>query len=102
MLSPFSLFTKNRKHYVTFNWTDFAGKDQAAVFQLDKNDIRQALAIIRVRTGKDITFTDEEARKQMGSSERKACAGPGASRAAAAASPCGESFSRAAAASPCG
>lgn len=65
-LSPFSLFAKNRKHYVTLSWTDSDGKAQAAVLQFDKNDIRAAMAILRTRTGKDITFQDEEAQKQMG------------------------------------
>lgn len=65
-LTPFSLFAKNRKHYVTLSWTDAAGKEQAAVLQFDKNDIRTALAILRTRTGKEVTFQDEEAQKQMG------------------------------------
>jgi hypothetical protein len=66
VLTPWALFSKNRKHYVTFSWKDSAGKDQAVVLQFDKNDIRPALAIIKARTGKEITYQDEEARKQMG------------------------------------
>lgn len=65
-ISPVALFTKNRKHYVTMSWKDADGKGQSAVFQLDKNDIRPALSIIKVRTGKTIAYTDEEAQKQMG------------------------------------
>lgn len=65
-LTPFSLFAKNRKHYVTFSWTDADGKEQAAVLQFDKNDIRPAMAVMKARTGKEITFQDEEAQKQMG------------------------------------
>jgi hypothetical protein len=66
VLSPFALFSKNRKHYVTFSWKDAEDKDQAAVLQFDKNDIRPALAIMKARTGKELTFQDEEAQKQMG------------------------------------
>lgn len=68
-LSPLALFSKNRRHYVTFTWKESDGQEQAAVLQFDKEDIRPALSIIRVRTGKTITFQDEEARKQLGGGE---------------------------------
>lgn len=71
VLSPLALFSKNRKHYVTFTWKDAEDKEQAAVLQFDKEDIRPALSIIRVRTGKEITFQDEEAQKQMGGKDKK-------------------------------
>lgn len=71
VLSPLALFSKNRKHYVTFSWKDAEGKDQAAVIQFDKNDIRPAMAIMKARTGKEITFQDEEAQKQMGGGAEK-------------------------------
>jgi hypothetical protein len=71
VLSPLALFSKNRKHYVTFTWKDGEDKEQAAVLQFDKEDIRPALSIIRVRTGKEITFQDEDAQKQMGGKEKK-------------------------------
>ncbi len=71
LLSPLALFAKNRKHYVTFTWQDAEGKEQAAVLQFDKNDIRPALSIIKVRTGKEIVFQDEEAQKQMGGGAKK-------------------------------
>ncbi len=66
-LSPIAIFAKARKHFVTISFKDADGKDQAAVFEFDKNDIRQNLTIFKVRTGKEITYQDEEAKKQMGS-----------------------------------
>lgn len=66
LLSPVMLFAKARKHYVTFSYKDGDGKDQGAVFEFDKNDIRQVLVVLKARTGKEITYQDEEARKQMG------------------------------------
>jgi hypothetical protein len=48
------------------NYKDPAAKEQSVVFEFDKDDIRPALAIFKARSGKDITFTDDEARKQMG------------------------------------
>jgi len=65
-LSPLVLFKKSRHHYVTVNYKDTAEKDQAVVFEFDKDDIRMALTTLKTRTGKAITFTDDEARKQMG------------------------------------
>lgn len=65
-LSPVALFSKARHHFVTFAWADKEGKDQAAVFEFDKGDIRTALAVIHARTGKEIVYQDDEARKQMG------------------------------------
>jgi hypothetical protein len=66
LLTPLVLFKKSRHHYVTLNYKDSAEKGQAVVFEFDKDDIRMALATLKARTGKAITFTDEEARKQMG------------------------------------
>jgi hypothetical protein len=65
-LSPFALFGKARHHYVTLSWKDTDGNDQAAVFEFDKEDIRAVLATVKARTGKSITYLDEEAKKQMG------------------------------------
>jgi hypothetical protein len=66
LLSPLALFKKARHHYVTLNYTDKESKDQAVVFEFDKNDIRPALAILRARTGKEVSYLDDEAKKQMG------------------------------------
>jgi hypothetical protein len=66
LLSPLALFKKARHHYVTINYKDSDKNEQAVVFEFDKDDIRSALATLRARTGKDITFLDDEARKQMG------------------------------------
>jgi hypothetical protein len=65
-LSPLVLFKKSRHHYVTLNYTDDAAKDQAVVFEFGKDEIRMALTSLKARTGKTITFTDDDARKQMG------------------------------------
>jgi hypothetical protein len=70
-LTPLALFSKNRRHYVTLAWKDAAGKAQAAVFEFDKDDIRPALASIRARSGKEIVYQDEQAKKQMGAATEK-------------------------------
>jgi hypothetical protein len=66
LLSPLALFKKARHHYVTVGYKDTQDKDQAVVFEFGKDDIRLALATLKARTGKELTFTDDEARKQMG------------------------------------
>ena len=71
VVSPVALFTKNRKHYVTISWKDAEAKGQSAVLRFDKNDVRTALSIIKVRTGKPVTYQDEEARKEMGGEAEK-------------------------------
>ena len=35
LVSPLALFSKKRNHYLTINFKDPAGKDQAAVFERD-------------------------------------------------------------------
>ena len=69
LLTPLALFSKNRRHYVTLSWKDSGGHDQAAVFEFDKNDIRPALASLRARSGKNVAYQDDQARKQMGGAE---------------------------------
>ena len=66
LLSPLALFSKNRRHYVTLAWKDAEGRDQAAVFEFDKDDIRPALASIRARSGREVVYQDEPAKKRMG------------------------------------
>jgi hypothetical protein len=70
-LTPLSLFSKNRHHFVTLSFKDLEGREQAAVFELDKNDVRSALAILRARSGKEVTYQDEQASKQMGAGTQK-------------------------------
>jgi hypothetical protein len=61
--SPWLLFSKKRKHYLTINYKDDAGKTQAAVFELGKDVIRTMLSSLEARTGKEIQYQDEEAKK---------------------------------------
>lgn len=64
LVSPLALFSKKRRHYLTINFKDQAtGTDQAVVFELGKEIVRTTLAIIEARTGKQIQYQDDEARK---------------------------------------
>ena len=62
-VSPLALFSKKRKHYLTVNYTDQAGKDQAVVLELGKDIVRTTLTILETRSGKDMKYQDEEAAK---------------------------------------
>jgi hypothetical protein len=63
MISPLALFSKKRNHYLTVSYTDASGKEQAAVFELGKGIIRTTLKVLEVRSGKQIEYQDDEARK---------------------------------------
>lgn len=63
LVSPLALFSKKRKHFMTVTYNDAAGKEQAAVLELGKDIIRTTLTIVQTRSGKEITYQDDEARK---------------------------------------
>lgn len=63
LVSPLALFSKKRKHYLTLSYKDAEGKGQAAVFELGKDVIRTMLSSMEARTGKQIQYQDDEARK---------------------------------------
>lgn len=58
-----SLFSKKRKHYVTIGYKDDEGKDQVAVIELGKDIVRTTLPILETRSGKQIEYQDDEARR---------------------------------------
>lgn len=64
LVSPLALFSKKRNHYLTITYKDTSDKEQAGVFELGKEIVRTTLKILEVRTGREITFQDEEACKQ--------------------------------------
>jgi len=65
-LGLLTLFSKKRNHYLTIAYKDDNDKDQVAVLELGKNIVRTTLPVVRTKSGKDISFQDEEARKAAG------------------------------------
>lgn len=63
LVSPIALFSKKRRHFLTLGFTDADGKNQAGVFELGKDVIRVTLASLEARTGKEIQYQDDEAKK---------------------------------------
>ena len=66
LLSPFALFHKARKHFVTITYQDKDKAEQAVVLEFDNDDIRMVLASLKARTLQTIVMQDEEAKKEMG------------------------------------
>jgi len=62
LISPFALFSKKRKHFLTINYLDAKEKQQAIVVELGKDIVRTTLATLEARTGRKIEYQDEEAR----------------------------------------
>jgi len=62
-ISPWLLFSKKRKHFLTVGWNDEQKKQHAAVFELGKSIIRTTIATLEARTGKKVDYQDDEARK---------------------------------------
>lgn len=65
-LGLLTLFSKKRNHYLTIAYKDDAGADQVAVIELGKDIVRATLPIVKAKSGKEISYQDEEARKAAG------------------------------------
>ncbi|MBM3783624.1 MAG: hypothetical protein FJW30_04645 [Acidobacteria bacterium] len=63
LLSPLFLLARSRKHFLTVGYTDEEGGDQALIFRVEKGDVRSVLAGLEARTGRKVTYQDDEARK---------------------------------------
>jgi hypothetical protein len=62
-LSPVALLSKGRKHYLTITYKDKHDEMQSAVFELGKDLVRTTLTVVETRSGRKITYQDEEAAK---------------------------------------
>jgi len=63
---PSFMSKKGRKHYVTIGYKDFAGADQAVVFELGDQIIRRTLTALKDKSGRPLTCQDELAGKELG------------------------------------
>jgi hypothetical protein len=62
-ISPMFLLSKKRTHFLTIGFSDDEGHQQALVFRVNKGDLRSVLVSLEARTGRKVTYQDEEARK---------------------------------------
>jgi hypothetical protein len=63
VISPLFLLAKKREHFLTIGFQDNDGHQEALIFRVDKSDIRVALVSLEARTGQQVQYQDEEARK---------------------------------------
>ncbi|MBI1983899.1 MAG: hypothetical protein HYS61_06845 [Acidobacteria bacterium] len=66
VVSPLFLFSKKRKHFLSIGYTDDQGQRQGAVFELAKGIVRTTLSNFETRSGQEIEYESEEARKHAG------------------------------------
>ena len=62
-LSPLFLLSKRRRHFLTLSYVGEEVRQQAAVFELGKKIVRTLLAGLEARTGLQIEYEDEQARR---------------------------------------
>ncbi len=59
-----ALLSKKQKHFVTIGFKDDAGKEQVAIFKIDKNMVRTFLPILEARSGKKVEYQSKSAEKK--------------------------------------
>jgi hypothetical protein len=63
LLSPMFLMAKKREHFLTVGFQNDDGHQEALIFRVDKNDIRTTLVSLEARTGQQVQYQDEDARR---------------------------------------
>lgn len=67
LLGPIGLLTllsKKQNHFLTLGFKDEAGKEQVAVFKLNKDMVRLILPILEARSGKKVEYQSKSAEKK--------------------------------------
>ena len=59
-----TLFSKKQDHFLTLGYTDEVGKEQVAVFKLNKGMVRTTLPILEARSGKKMEYQSKSAEKK--------------------------------------
>lgn len=63
LISPLLILSKKRDHYLAVGFEGEDGRQQAMLFRVGKGAVRGVLVSLEARTGRKVTFMDEEARK---------------------------------------
>jgi len=59
-----TLFSKKQDHFLTLGYTDEEGKEQVAVFKLNKDMVRTVPPILEARSGKKVECQSKSAEKK--------------------------------------
>lgn len=65
IVTPWALFSKKRKHFVTIGYNDANGDPQGVVFEIGKKHTKVYLITIEARSGLRCDYESEEARKHV-------------------------------------
>lgn len=63
LLSPLFVLSKKRAHFVSIGFEGEDGRLEALVLRVDKHAVRTVLVSLEARSGRKVTFQDEEARR---------------------------------------
>ena len=63
LLSPLFILSKKRAHFVSVGFEGEDGRLEAVVLRVDKKAVRTVLVSLEARSGRKVTFQDEEARR---------------------------------------
>ena len=63
-LGLLTLFSKKQDHFLTLGFKDAEGKEQVAIFKLNKDMVRSTLPILEARSGKKVEYQTKGAEKK--------------------------------------
>lgn len=63
-LGLLTLFSKKQDHFLTLGFKDAEGKEQVAIFKLNKDMVRSTLPILEARSGKKVEYQSKGAEKK--------------------------------------
>ncbi|MDQ1523747.1 MAG: hypothetical protein QOE47_1671 [Pyrinomonadaceae bacterium] len=63
-LGLLTLFSKKQNHFLTLGFKDDEGKEQVAVFKINKDMVRTILPILEARSGKKVEYQSKGAEKK--------------------------------------
>lgn len=63
VISPLLVLSKKRAHFLAVGFEGEDGRQQAMLFRVEKGGIMAVLVSLEARTGRKVTYMDEEARK---------------------------------------
>ena len=65
VISPWVLFSKKRKHYITIGFKDEKGNSQGVVLEVPKGKAKTMITILEVRSGKKCEYESKEAKEHV-------------------------------------
>ena len=64
-ITPLALLSKKRKHFLTIGFRDADNKPQGVVVEIPKGTAKKMITILEVRSGKEVEYESEKAKKHV-------------------------------------